>query len=243
MSKKYKNKLCIYCAQRQSVTGDHIFAREFFLPAQRANLPQVPTCQECNNEKSKLEHYLTALLPFGGRHPDASENLKIMVPPRLAKNVKLHRTLASSRDRVFIKEADSAIFQPTTALPIHPDAIEELFGLILKGLSWYHWNVYFADEHQIQVYSLTSFGEDFFENRFFKLNAASRVEVNLGNGTVHYEGIQAQDCAQITVWRFKLYGGLMLAGDPNAPQEQSTQIAAISGPRRCFDDREIKENS
>lgn len=38
MSKKFKGKKCAYCAERESVTGDHIFAREFFLVAERAEV-------------------------------------------------------------------------------------------------------------------------------------------------------------------------------------------------------------
>ena len=101
MSKKFKGKRCAYCAEREAVTGDHIFAREFFLPSARANLPQAPICRECNNEKSKLEHYLTTVLPFGGQHPTSLENLESMVPKRLRKNAKLHRELAAGQQRVF----------------------------------------------------------------------------------------------------------------------------------------------
>src|ERR1700722_9395653 len=94
MSKKFKKKTCVYCCGKGiSTTGDHVFAREFFLKSRRATLPQVPACAPCNKEKSELEHYLTAVLPFGGRHDDASINLETMVPPRLAKNAKLHRGL------------------------------------------------------------------------------------------------------------------------------------------------------
>jgi 5-methylcytosine-specific restriction endonuclease McrA len=75
MSKKFKGKTCAYCGEREAITGDHVFAREFFLPSDRADLPQAPICGECNNEKSKLEHYLTTVLPFGGRHPASAENL------------------------------------------------------------------------------------------------------------------------------------------------------------------------
>ncbi len=38
-------------------TGDHIFPRQLFLESHRANLPKVPCCKNCNDEKSKLEHY------------------------------------------------------------------------------------------------------------------------------------------------------------------------------------------
>lgn len=66
MSKKYKGKICVYCADAISVTGDHVFAREFFLETQRDNLPQVPACEKYNNRKSVLEHYLTTVLPLEG---------------------------------------------------------------------------------------------------------------------------------------------------------------------------------
>ena len=69
-SKKFAGELCVYCNSSPAVVPDHVFAREFFLVNQRDKLPQVPACDKCNNEKSHLEHYLTALLPFGGSHAD-----------------------------------------------------------------------------------------------------------------------------------------------------------------------------
>lgn len=66
MSKKYKGKLCAYCGRADADTADHVFAKEFFLPPHRDNLPKVPTCSRCNGHKSKLEHYAVAVLPFGG---------------------------------------------------------------------------------------------------------------------------------------------------------------------------------
>jgi hypothetical protein len=67
MSKKYINKPCAYCVGNLSSEADHVFARGFFLPDDRDNLPKVPTCRECNKKKSELEHYLTTVLPFGAR--------------------------------------------------------------------------------------------------------------------------------------------------------------------------------
>ena len=69
MSEKYKNKTCVYCmTTNSSEDGDHVVSREFFLPEKRAGLPKVPACKACNNAKATLEHYLTAVMPFGGRH-------------------------------------------------------------------------------------------------------------------------------------------------------------------------------
>ena len=97
--------------------GDHIFAREFFLLSARSNLPQAPICSECNNEKSKLEHYLTAVLPFGGRHADASETLASMVRKRLEKNVKLHRNLMAGQKIVPVSEQEGKP-EETIAIPL-----------------------------------------------------------------------------------------------------------------------------
>jgi hypothetical protein len=183
-SKRFKGLLCVYCLERKSVTGDHVFAREFFLPAQRSDLPQVPVCECCNNEKSRVEHYLTTLLPFGGRHSDSTENLKKQVPKRLERNHRLHSELRQHHHG--------------------------------------------ANPIKIEVLTLTDRGRDFFQRNFFSLRSANRALVSLGNRSIIYEGIQAFDCPQITVWRFHIYGGLILGGDD---AHVSTEIGAMSGPK------------
>ena len=100
MSKRYKDKTCAYCAG-VSETADHIFAREFVPVSYRSQIPQVPACKRCNKEKSELEHYLTAVLLFGGRHADAATNLQIDGPRRLAKNQKLRRELGEGSERIW----------------------------------------------------------------------------------------------------------------------------------------------
>ncbi|SEQ66439.1 hypothetical protein SAMN04488038_10953 [Solimonas aquatica] len=231
-SKKFRNKLCVYCARETSVTGDHVFAREFFLPNRRCNLPQVPTCGPCNNAKSKIEHYLTALLPFGGRHTDALESLTTLVPKRLERNKKLQRHLATRRSTVWSLE--NGVYRQAMTVPLEPGSIEQLFALIAKGLAWHHWRLYFTEEHTLEAMALTSFGEKFLQQNFFDLNVAQRVQVSLGEGTVQYEAVQGVDCSHITVWRFKVYGGLAMGGDPEAPNEVCNQIAVLTAPNRTF---------
>jgi hypothetical protein len=84
VSQRFRGKLCIYCLSNTSTsTGDHVFARAFFPESERADLPKVSACERCNSEKSKLERYLTAVPPFGGRRADALANLQGLAPPRL----------------------------------------------------------------------------------------------------------------------------------------------------------------
>ena len=107
----------------------------------RSNLPQAPICESCNNEKSKLEHYLTAVLPFGGRHVDASENLASMVPKRLGKNVRLHRRLEKGQKIVFVPNHEGKL-EGTIAIPFDGERLEGLFSMVARGLAWYHWRLY-----------------------------------------------------------------------------------------------------
>lgn len=98
VSKRFKGKTCVYCTgEGISQTADHVIAREFLPVAHRGDLPKVPACEPCNHAKSRLEHYLLAVLPFGSRHPTASSMLDSEVPRRLARNPSLHRNLAANQ--------------------------------------------------------------------------------------------------------------------------------------------------
>ena len=63
------------------------------------------------------------------------------------------------------------------------------------------------------------------------MHSPNRALVNLGNGSIIYEGVQGVDCPQITIWRFHMYGGMILA---QGTAETSTEIGAMSGPKRVM---------
>lgn len=229
MSKKFKNKPCVYCLKNPSTrTGDHVFAREFFMEDRRDDLPKVPACEACNNEKSQLEHYLTAVLPFGGRHPDATANLQDMVPGRLAKNQRLHRELAEGSERIMAEETEGQAL-PSLTIPFDGQILERLFQFIVKGVAFYHWGVTFGDQHGVHVITVTPTGQEAFA-LFLNMNARQRISVDLGGGTFRYEGTQG-DYPELTVWRFSIYGGLVMAGDPDAPGEIATGIGAMTATK------------
>jgi len=236
MTKKFKGKLCVYCAERPSGSGDHVFAREFFLPKDRHNLPKVPACSECNEAKSKLEHYLTSVLPFGGRHEGAKANLGTMVPKRLRKNRKLTIRLAEEAVRVWSEESGK-LWVPTMALPIDPASLESLFALIARGLIWYHWRTYLTLEHCVKAFLLTRTKEQLFDQY---LLPRAPVKADLGNGTFVYEGVQGEDCPQLSVWRFSAFGGVKLVGAPKTPNEISSRIGVLTAPTHVFRNPELK---
>lgn len=63
------------------------------------------------------------------------------------------------------------------------------------------------------------------------MKAANQVHSDLGNQTVIYSGVQAVDTPQLTLWRIQLYGGIAFSGDPDVPDEVTTEIGAITGPK------------
>jgi hypothetical protein len=217
VSKKYKGKVCVYCAKRPSTTGDHVFAREFFLLKHRNGLPQVPACDTCNGEKSELEHYLTAVLPFGGRHPDASVNLETMVPKRLQRNAKLRTRLAEGYTR--------------EKIPLESGRIERFFVLIAKGLLWHHWQSILGADDCAAATVLQPAGAAPLDQILSKLRPCDRVRVNLGEGTFIYEGLRTIDSPQSALWRFLIYGGLSFAENSRDPSEKASLIFAVTGPR------------
>jgi hypothetical protein len=232
-SKKFRGKLCVYCSKRVANSRDHVFAREFFLPNARYNAPVVPACSDCNNEKAKLEHYLTAVLPFGGRHKDAGDNLAQMVPKRLKRNINLHQEIAKSRQTIWVKE--NGLLVPAMSIGVDFQQVQQLFKLIIQALCWLHFGIYLSpDDHFVTVLALNERGERMFDRRFFRANVAQRVTSNIADGAFVYEGVQGVDNPAVTIWRLQVYGGMSFGGDQSQPGNAATVIGGMTGPRRVL---------
>jgi hypothetical protein len=208
------------------------------MPDKRDNLPKVPACERCNNEKSQLEHYLTAVLPFAGRHADASAALTRMVPDRLAKNARLHRELTEGSERVSVQENTDQP-QSTLTIPFDGQILERLFAFIVRGLVFFHWGVTLGEQHGVRLIILTRAGEEAFA-RFFGMNARQQVSADLGDGTFRYVGKQGDQPA-LTVWGCDVYGGLAMAGDPEAPNETARGIGATTATREFLGRKAITD--
>ena len=226
MSKKYRDKLCVYCAAAMATGADHVFARKFFLPSDRASLPKVPACAACNGAKSQLEHYAVSVLPFGGQHGSARENLS-MVPARLSRNAPLHRTLSDGRGQSWAMNV-TGLLAPRMTIPVEGARLIHLFELTAKGLLWHHWQTYLSAADSVSATMLTRTGEQYFEE-IFRMQSGDHVSANLGNGTVRYEGVQGVDCPQLSVWRITMFGGVWL-GDSKARSAVSSVVGLITGP-------------
>lgn len=158
-----------------------------------------------------------AVLGFGARHPDALVNIDTMVRRRILKNAKLHAQLAEGFAR-----------SEGTTVPIDHVPLERLFAMIAKGLLWYHWQVLLKPGYSATAAVFSAFGESFFNQMFNGWNTPKRVKQNLGKGTFCYEGAQATDCSEASLWRFSIYGGVIF-GDSKVPGPASLAVA-ITGP-------------
>lgn len=203
MSKKFKDKPCVYCESGVSTsTGDHVFPRALFLENRRKDLPKVPCCKNCNDEKSKLELYITSILPLGGRHIDALQNLTILAKPRLDKNLDLKNKTCKSQQYYYLPN-EHGILEPCLAINIDYKKIIKFFEYITKALTFIHFKIKLNHDFIIHVYFEHNQFESWLKNKY-----KNKIEEDLGSGTISYKAIQANDNDCLLAWEYIIYGGL-----------------------------------
>lgn len=206
------------------MTADHIFAREFVPVERRAGLPIVPACERCNNDKSKLEHYLATVLGFGGMHPDAGATLA-EIERRLAKNAKLHRELSAGQEISW--EPRGGLLLPAMRLPFQTDKLEALARMWARGLALNHFGVVIPADHHVMASMMTGTGDRLFRE-YLGILHGNRIAQNIGDGAFEYEGLQGVQDICVTAWRITVYGGIRLTGDPAAPSEEARHMWALT---------------
>lgn len=215
-----------------------MFARAFFLPEDRSNLPKAPGCGACNHKKSILEHYAATVLPIGARHPQALINLATMVPGRLNKNQALRRKLMAGEGRIWVREGDGVI-APTKVYPVDGVRLKALFEYIVKGLVWHHSRAYLSQSDVIEVNFPSIQLDEILKREFFAPRAAHLIAASLGNGTIAYEGLQASDEPRHSYWRISIYGGLKFS--TGNPADGISNTIAIFTSRKIGESRSPQE--
>lgn len=224
MSKKFKGKSCVYCESGTSTTtGDHVFPRALFLENRRKNLPKVPCCKKCNYEKSQIELYITSILPLGGHHADALLNLSNHAKPRLDKNLSLKEKTRKSKTYSYFTN-EYGILEPSFTISIDSAKIIKFFEYVTKALTFIHFKFKLNDDFIINVY----FEHNQFEN-WLKNKYKNKIEENLGNGTITYKAIQANDNECLLAWEYIIYGGLSFSS------LRPGNIVCYTIPKRLYD--------
>ena len=232
MGKRFKGKTCVYCATAgASETGDHILAREFVPVAHRSQIPQVPACRRCNKDKSDLEHYLTAVLPFWRAPRRCCRHLQNDGLRRLKRNQKLHRELAIGHSRLWTKEPSGLLVNALT-VPIDDKKVEKLIEFIARGLMGHHWGVVLGPECFVDVLSHTPPYGALFQ-RFAEMKARNRVKVDIGDGALVYEGAQGTDNPQMSVWKISILGGVKMTAVND--EDSTSWFGVMTGPQAIKD--------
>jgi hypothetical protein len=153
-----------------------------------------------------------------------------MASKRLARNRKLHQVLVDGLRLRKIKHPDASP-SDTTALtmPIDNQSFRRLFALITKGLVWHHWRIVLGTGTLVRAEPISDSWSRVY-GLFFTMKGVNRVKVDLGEGTFCYEGLQAEEPQELSLWRFSIYGGVCLARQGTSSNAISTQVLAITGP-------------
>lgn len=227
MSKKYKNKNCAYCAIRASTTADHVIARSFFPEHQRNNLPKAPSCQSCNNEKSKLEHHAATDLPFG------LSDVSIFTDKharRLDNNKKLKRTLQSKKSFIYHQSNDGHI-RRSTALPLDHNILEKLLWFIVKGLFWHNWRYVLPKDYLVNIYFCSNTMHSYLKQKFLTLSSSNYVQKNLGNGVFCYSSTRGVTSPFISAWDMSFFNNMKILDKRN----NVIYFFAITAPKPLSD--------
>lgn len=229
MSKKYKGKTCAYCAVSESETGDHVVCRNFFPISKRHGLPKAPACCACNGEKSKLEHYLTTMLPFCSGHPTALSGQTQLVQRRIQKNESLRKRLADGMERIIIQGV-SGESNEMLVFPFEGEQYLEYLALVVRGLIWWEWKCVVPADYLVQVVSMTARKFKLFEENILSIGPNERREGNYANGGLSYSASSAPDDHAFSIWKVDLYDGLFLATDDSSGKNHKFVAAAMTGP-------------
>ncbi|MEW6358636.1 MAG: HNH endonuclease [Planctomycetota bacterium] len=228
MSKKYKDRTCVYCANCPSSTADHVVAREFFPPSLRNGLPKVPACQVCQTKKSELEGYLTAVLPFGSNHEAAKELLTTKVARRLDRNLKLRRQLRDGQENVWVQEK-SGLVLPSMSLPFDGEKFVDLCEYIVRGLVWHEWAVVVPHDYAVGVLTVSDQGLAIFSKHCLSQSAHLRKSVSLANGAFEYTCNCNNEDAALSAWHIRFYGILNMGGPDGKGGLMRVQACAMTG--------------
>ncbi len=226
VSKKYKGKDCAYCGKvGASDTADHVVASSFFLIEDQGNLPKVPSCGPCNNQKSKLEHYVSAAFLAGSQLHEDGRYVRELVVPRLAKNKKQMAEVGFFNPPVWIN-SDGL---PRLALELKVDAAKllQLMALVVKGLYCFHFQKPLDTRFCPEVFvlppdkvaaSLAPFAQ-------YITHTSPRISGDIGNGSFRYEGVRSDAYEAFSIWSMGFHNGIPLHGAGSPPQGIATFLS------------------
>lgn len=99
---------------------------------------------------------------------------------------------------------------------------------MVKGLAHHHWKVAFGPDHFVRASYFNEAGRQRFDPFF--AGSGARVQKDFGDGVFAYEGVQSQECPDLTLWKMSIYGA-EVGGDKRQPSERCSVVYGISVPK------------
>jgi hypothetical protein len=218
-SKKFKGKTCAYCRRAgASAAKEHVIAREFALERYRGNLLTVPACEACNTEKSALETYALAVLPFGSVLPHSEEYLRKNMERRLTRHPTLRRELGDGSSREWIRQ--NGMMVRVLTMPLDHERINALIAIIVRGLFNYEFGFALHRYWEARVTNFLPAEEvALLPNMISRLGPnPSKIKHTVGDGTVKYTAWRSRYLKHCSIWQLSLFGGLKVGGDDDFPE-------------------------
>lgn len=175
-------------------------------------LPQVPACRSCNNEKSSLENYVGSAVLIGSKHPEGNRYRREKVAPRLAKNQKLRFALNIDAPPRWVMV--NGVLQQMHVVKIDADQITRFLGMVVRGLYKHHYGKVLPPEMTPHIAMFRPENEAYMwsgVSAYFPPEAL-RITRDLGHGTFTYTCVQSPAHEGLTVWVLGLHGNIRLHG-------------------------------
>lgn len=228
MKKSIRDRICVYCAEADAATVDHVVSRAFFPVAARGGLPTAPACARCNGSKAQLEHHFTAVLPFGSDHPTALAGQTAVIERRLDQNARLRRDLAAGQEW---REIRGTTGDPEIrlAFPFRGDEFRRLCDLILRGLVWHEWRAVVPRDYRVEALTLVREAAAVWDRAILGLGSDRRNR-SLASGGLQYACTRNSKDPAFTAWHLQFYGGVGIAGLDETAGIEFLEVCGMTGP-------------
>lgn len=195
---------CVYCGETKPLTRDHVVARCLFPDPLPSLMVTVPTCDDCNAEKSEQDGYLRDMLVVDANAAGsraANEVLTGKVFRAADKNRSLIMRAAKSEGRFEpIYSPGGLYLGQGFSFPIDEDRVNRIFSFIVRGLYYKLRNQRLPDDCEIEVRRVVDFNEIWERLQRIGYNA-----YKLGDGVFTCIFLYAAEEPTLTQWWLWFY--------------------------------------
>ena len=133
-----REKSCIYCGSKGSMTTDHIPPKNLFPEPRPSNMLTVPSCKKCNESFSKDDEYFRTVLVSCASvslDPNAQAvNKKLIRSMIRPKAVAMASSIRNSLHVVDVISKGGIYLGISPAMEVSPDRINRVTNRIARGL-------------------------------------------------------------------------------------------------------------